>query len=434
MKLFSEIAVIDCAEGDDPVDVAVASVSGRDDRRLLRWGVLASTGAGQLAVESMWAEADPVPAEPFVVEGLTSRSDRPGASPTVGESPVAAALVVPTGVGASMGGFIADAGPFTRVLASQVDTLVVNPNVVNGGDFNPLTPNTLYTDGFTLDAFLMGHVGLYRKALPKIGVINACESPEQRGQIIGAVEAVRAIFGVDIERIVEAQGAAPGRVIETDYGHYVGEVGDATHLLEAALALKADGCDAIAVVTDCQEVTPQQWLDHYRDGGPNPVGALEAMISRFITSSTGLPCVHAPAYEGEIGHFVDNLDPRASGEVASGSGLPCLLLGLAQAGIPCATGGLRADALAAVSIPGGVVGGVPALSTRGRATTLLAVEDNTCAVGLRADQVPDGTQIETVGSAAECIAWIAARKAGVQWPALRPVRSPVDYRASALAT
>lgn len=431
MKLVSQIAQVECRDDADPLTSAAASVADRPDHRLLRWGVLGRQSPDTITVESMWAEVKPEPAAPFAAAGTLVERSRSSVDLSGLRHGRAAALVVPTGVGSAMGGFIADAGPFTRVLASQVDTLVVNPNVVNGGDFNPLPPNTVYTDGYTLDAFLMGHVGLRRTALPKIGVINGCEDPQQRHEIVAAVDAVRAIYGIDVAHVIDAGPAASGRVIRTEFGHYVGEVPDASELLIAAHELKALGCDALAVVTDCHEVTAEQWLDHYRDGGPNPVGALEAMISRFITSATGIPCVHAPAYEGEIGVFVERLDPRASGEVASGSGLPCLLLGLAQAGIPCTSGGLWADGLDAVCVPGGAVGGVPALAARERRNTLLAVQDHACTVGLSSDEAGELPGMQTVANAAEAIGWLAARQAGVSWSALRPTRQSVDYRRSA---
>lgn len=431
MKLFSQINQVECREHADILTSAAAAVAERPGHRLLRWGVLGRHSPDTVTVESVWAEVEPEPAALFggvgtLVERSRAHVERGGLRPER-----AAALIVPTGVGSAMGGFIADAGPFTRVLASQVDTLVVNPNVVNGGDFNPLPANSVYTDGYTLDAFLMGHIGLRRTAVPKIGVINGCESPKQRYEIVAAVDAVRAIHGIDVAHVVDAGRAASGRVMRTEYGHYVGEVPDASELLSAAYELKALGCDALAVVTDCHEVTAEQWLDHYRDGGPNPVGALEAMISRFITSDTGIPCVHAPAYEGEIGVFVERLDPRASGEVASGSGLPCLLLGLAQVGIATRSGGLWADELDAVCVPGGAVGGVPALASRDSRTTLLAVRNHTCTVGLSSDEVGELPGMQPVANAAEAIGWMAARQAGVSWSALNPTRHSVDYRRSA---
>ena len=56
-------------------------------------------------------------------------------------------LLVPTGVGAEIGGHAGDAGPVARLLASACDTLITHPNVVNASDINELPDNGLYVEG-----------------------------------------------------------------------------------------------------------------------------------------------------------------------------------------------------------------------------------------------------------------------------------------------
>lgn len=43
-----------------------------------------------------------------------------------------AIMIVPTGIGASIGGYAGDALPAARLLSSVVDTLITHPNVLNG--------------------------------------------------------------------------------------------------------------------------------------------------------------------------------------------------------------------------------------------------------------------------------------------------------------
>jgi len=43
-----------------------------------------------------------------------------------------AVLIVPTGIGASIGGYAGDALPVAHGIASVVDTLITHPNVMNG--------------------------------------------------------------------------------------------------------------------------------------------------------------------------------------------------------------------------------------------------------------------------------------------------------------
>ena len=55
-------------------------------------------------------------------------------------------LLVPTGIGAEIGGHSGDAGPVARLLASACDNLITHPNVVNASDINELPENGLYVE------------------------------------------------------------------------------------------------------------------------------------------------------------------------------------------------------------------------------------------------------------------------------------------------
>jgi len=55
-------------------------------------------------------------------------------------------LVIPTCVGAKIGGFAGDGLPVARVMSSMVDTLITHPNVVNGAMLYWPMPNMLYTE------------------------------------------------------------------------------------------------------------------------------------------------------------------------------------------------------------------------------------------------------------------------------------------------
>ncbi len=68
--------------------------------------------------------------------------------------------MVPTGVGAAIGGYAGDALPVARGLAAVVDTLVTHPNVMNGASLYWPQDNILYTEGFALDEFAGGRWGL----------------------------------------------------------------------------------------------------------------------------------------------------------------------------------------------------------------------------------------------------------------------------------
>src|SRR5688572_28073492 len=47
-------------------------------------------------------------------------------------------LVVPTGIGAEIGGHAGDAGPVAKMLSVLCDNLILHPNVVNASDINEM--------------------------------------------------------------------------------------------------------------------------------------------------------------------------------------------------------------------------------------------------------------------------------------------------------
>ena len=67
------------------------------------------------------------------------------------------AFIVPTGIGASIGGFAGDASVWARKFAKKC-RLIVNPNVVNAACFSGISDNMLYVEGYTLDEFFRGKV------------------------------------------------------------------------------------------------------------------------------------------------------------------------------------------------------------------------------------------------------------------------------------
>ena len=71
-----------------------------------------------------------------------------------------AVMLVPTGIGCSLGGHAGDANAAAKLLASVCDTLITHPNVVNASDLNELPDNGLYVEGSIISRLLMGSAGL----------------------------------------------------------------------------------------------------------------------------------------------------------------------------------------------------------------------------------------------------------------------------------
>lgn len=169
------------------------------------------------------------------------------------------------------------------------------------------------------------------------------------------------------------EGSLGASVSRSANGHYLGTVEDAGPLLEAVGRLRAAGAEAIAIVTSCGGTDAEDWEEHYLNAGVNPVGALEALLSRLVTRVTGLPSAHAPLYVGALGHYDGVVDPRVAGEVASGTGLPCVLLGLSRAPATVADGGVAVTDLTGIIVPYGCAVGIPAHGAQAYDVPLLAV-------------------------------------------------------------
>ena len=71
-------------------------------------------------------------------------------------------MIVPTGIGAELGGHAGDATPAATLLASVCDTLITHPNVLNASDIVQVPANALYVEGSVIAQLMMGTVGLRR--------------------------------------------------------------------------------------------------------------------------------------------------------------------------------------------------------------------------------------------------------------------------------
>jgi hypothetical protein len=399
----------------DPDLGLVASIAGRAAEleagglSVLRWGTVAEPEPGRVEAEfALASESLPVP------DWCATPMD-PG--PRQG-SGTHVAMVVPTGVGARTGGFIADAGPFARVVEALSDVVILHPNVVNGGDFYGGGGRSLYVDGYTLDRFFEGRVRLAEALRTRrVGLVIESDSTEHIQRLVNAANGVRAIHGIDLVGYARCRGPLGARVSRSASGHYLGAVEDAGPLLEAAVRLQAAGADAIAIVTTCGGTDARDWQEHYLRSGVNPVGALEALLSRLVTRATGLPSAHAPLYVGALGDYDGVVDPRVAGEVASGTGLPCVLIGLSRAPATLAAGGVAVADLTGIIVPYGCAAGAPAYGAERYRVPLIAVRSNTCVVGVPASALDRGGVVE-VASPAEAVAYLAARRAGIAWELL----------------
>ena len=71
----------------------------------------------------------------------------------------AAIMIVPTGIGASIGGYAGDASQTAQKIAKHIP-LIVNPNIVNAAVFSGITDNMYYVEGWAIEQLVKGNLAL----------------------------------------------------------------------------------------------------------------------------------------------------------------------------------------------------------------------------------------------------------------------------------
>lgn len=239
-----------------------------------------------------------------------------------------AAFIVPTGVGATIGGFAGDASAWARKFAKEMN-LIVNPNVVNAACFSGITENMLYTEGWALTQFFKGNVGLKPTQNNKIGIIFDKAIPQNILNVhINTINAVKTVYDVDVVGYELTEQSCGVEFFMTSSGVSSGELKNPKTLLQAAKNLIQNGATAIAVVTLFDD--PDESDGYAQGNAVDIVGGIEAVISHYLSSELNIPVAHAPAFcENEISEII--VDSRVSAEYITPTFLPCILLGLQNA-------------------------------------------------------------------------------------------------------
>ena len=241
------------------------------------------------------------------------------------------ALLIPTGIGAAIGGHAGDATPVAQLLAAVCDTLIVHPNVVNASDINEMPANSLYVEGSVLCRLLMGTAGLQPVRSNRILVLIHPHTDRIFTDLtVNAVNAARASYGLICPGIIEMESAL---VMSPDYtgsDRAAGSVEGFDHLFHLLDEHRAD-YDAVAIASVIS--TPLHYYSDYfwSDGDMvNPWGGVESMLTHTISSLYDLPSAHAPMLESQDVLDIETgvVDPRMAAEVISVSFLQCVLKGL----------------------------------------------------------------------------------------------------------
>lgn len=298
-----------------------------------------------------------------------------------------AACIIPTGIGASVGGYAGDASPAVNLL-SKICPVITNPNTVNAGVFSGINDNILYVEGYALDLLFKEKIALRPSKFNKIGVIFDKTIPEKVLNVhINTINAVKSTYGIKItgHEITEENAGVEFYVSES--GISSGTLKNPDTLIKTAHKLISQGAEALAVV--CYFDTPEE--DNYAEGsGVDPVGGVEAVISHILTREFNIPVAHAPAF-GEESLVIESkiVNKRAAAEYITPTFLPCILLGLYNA--PKLTdiqnkkdSDISLENIKALIIPCDCLGGIPALKAAEKNIPIIAVEDNKTVLNITA--------------------------------------------------
>lgn len=390
------------------------AIEGAASRRALRWYI------GQISSHEVVVEA--------TVDSEEIGSFGPGVADQLFPGRAVAVSIIPTGVGCSIGGYAGDAAPATRLLASTVDYLVTNPNAVNASDFIQIDGNTLYTEGYCIDLFCRGLINLHVPYANRIGVIVERTSEARLDHVFNVVNAARAVHGVDIAHCVVTERPIGSRCRRNASGAFVGTVDHPEVLAQACEDLLARGANAVAVTTNVQDLPVDDYSLHFAGEAPNPVGGVEAIISHFIVNRFRVPAAHAPMMNTRDLPLTEAVvDARGAGEMASVSGLACVLLGLARAPQLEPLPGRRirdvvnVHNLLAVVAPASCLGGIPVLCADRLHVPTIAVRGNESILDVTAEQLGLRHVIE-VASYAEAAGILTAMRLGISLDTLvRPM-------------
>lgn len=311
------------------------------------------------------------------------------------------AFVVPTGIGASVGGFAGDASQVARTFAKDFN-VIVNPNVVNAACFSGITDNMLYVEGWSLSQFIKGNLRLLPSSNNKVGVIF--DKGISQGILnvhINTINAVKTVYGVDIIGYEITDEPCKVEFYNTISGISSGSVLNNETLLKAGKRLVEKGVNTIAVV--CKFEEPPE--DNYQNGeGVDIVGGVEAVISHYLTRELKMPVAHSPAFE-DITITKEIVNSKAAAEYITPTFLPCILIGLSNAPLISYEKGehyIGVESLKALIMPYNALGTSIVFDALAKNIKVYAVKENTSVLNITKSHINKDDIIE-VDTYRECL-------------------------------
>ncbi|MDB9536798.1 DUF3326 domain-containing protein [Dolichospermum planctonicum CS-1226] len=336
------------------------------------------------------------------------------------QKPYTVILIIPTGIGAAIGGYAGDALPVARIISQVCDRLITHPNVMNGASLYWNIPNAFYVEGYGLDKFAAGEWGLRPVRSNTVGLLlDQGIEPELMLRHLQVADAARATLGLNITNHVITDAKLNVELRSSSSGTSWGTIGNPDSLLRGAEKLIIqEKAQAIAVVTRFPEDMDETALQNYRQGqGVDPLAGAEAVISHLLVRTFKIPCAHAPALSPAP--TATNLSPRAAAEELGYTFLPCVLVGLSSAPQflintesykPLSTD-LWADQVDALIIPDTSCGSSALFSLSQSQCQIITVTENKTLLQVSAHKLKIPTW--RVNSYLEAVGVLVAHKAGI---------------------
>ena len=342
-------------------------------------------------------------------------------------------MIVPTGIGAEIGGHAGDAGPAARLLAAACDTLITHPNVVNASDINELPENGLYVEGSVISQLLMGTVGLQKVRANRVMLVMD-KHPDSRISdfAINAASAARAALGLDLPLVIEMDPPIRMQAAYSTSGCAVGQVEGLEQLCDVLNRHKGK-YDAVALATVI-DVPKEFHLKYFRSHGEmlNPWGGVEAMLTHAVSLLFDVPSAHSPMMESMdvLNLNVGVVGPRMSAEAISTCFLHSVLKGLYRSPriisdkmLFTHPGILTAADVSCLVIPDGCIG-LPTLAAMEQGIPVIAVRENKNRMKNDLEKLPFAPgKLFIVENYLEAVGVMTALKAGV---ALSSIRRPLE--------
>ena len=294
-------------------------------------------------------------------------------------------FLIPTGIGAEIGGHAGDATPAARLIAETCDTLILHPNVVNASDINEMPANSLYVEGSVIARLLMGTIGLApTRANRVLVIIDAHKDDLFVNAAINAVSAARSSYGLVCPEVIKLSPPVRMRSEFTDFGTAAGEISGLERVF-AVLKEQEGEYDAVAISSVIS--VPEEFHQGYFDAAGemvNPWGGVEAMLTHAVSSRFNVPSAHSPMFETQAIANRDPgvVEPRMAAEAISLTFFESVLKGLhksprivADSSLMSEPGVISASDVSCLVVPDGCVG-LPTFAALEQGIPVIAVREN----------------------------------------------------------